>query len=232
MLPNGQPAPNPVVYDIDGILNPARTVTALHAAGDHAICHIEVGSAGDLYPAAQEGIATTHYAQLQAAGVLGAKVSGYSGYYLDIRNPQAVTIIENIIFQQCQQRGFDAVETDIDESYAATTGFPLTKAVEERYVTTLANYMHGIGLGWIIKNPDDTKDSYAADMETQADGVLTEHCNRYGSCNLLSAYQGNKAVLNAEYNLATSSFCPADSAAGFNGALFNMGLSGGRQPGS
>lgn len=138
MLPNGQPAPNPVVYDIDGILNPASTVTALHAAGDHAICHIEVGSAGDLYTAAQEGIATTYYAQLQATGVLGAKVSGYSEYYLDIRNSQTVTIIENIIFQQRQQKGFDAVETDIDESYAATTGFPLTKAVEERYVTTLA----------------------------------------------------------------------------------------------
>jgi hypothetical protein len=38
-LPIGQPAPNPVAYDIDGILNPASTVTALHAAGDHVICY-------------------------------------------------------------------------------------------------------------------------------------------------------------------------------------------------
>src|ERR1019366_9097003 len=41
----GAPAPDPVVYDIDGIENPASTVTALHAAGDHAICYIEVGTA-------------------------------------------------------------------------------------------------------------------------------------------------------------------------------------------
>jgi hypothetical protein len=38
-LPNGQHVPNPVAYDIDGILNPAGTVTALHAAGDHVICY-------------------------------------------------------------------------------------------------------------------------------------------------------------------------------------------------
>ncbi len=229
-LPNGQPAPNPVVYDIDGILNPASTVTSLHAAGDHVICYIEVGSAGSYYTAAQEGTATTYYSQLQAAGALGAKVSGYPEEYLDIGNPQTVTIIENMISQQCQQKGFDAVETDIDESYTDTTGFQLTKAIEEQYMTTLANYMHDIGLGWIIKNPDDTGDSYAADMEPLADGVLTEQCNQYGTCNHLSAYQGHKAVFNAEYNLPTSSFCPADIAAGFNGALFNVNLDGGRQP--
>ncbi len=28
-------------------------------------------------------------------------------------------------------------------------------------MTTLANYMHSLGLGWWIKNPDDTGDSYA-----------------------------------------------------------------------
>jgi len=32
--------------------------------------------------------------------------------------------------------------------------------------------------------------------------------------------RGHKAVFNAEYNLSTANFCPADNAAGFNGALF------------
>ena len=53
-------------------------------------------------------------------------------------------------------------------------------------MTTLADYMHGLGLGWWIKNPDDTGDSYAADMEPLADAVLTEQCNQYKSCGLLS----------------------------------------------
>ena len=32
-LPDGRPAPAPVIYDIDGIINPASTVTALHGRG-------------------------------------------------------------------------------------------------------------------------------------------------------------------------------------------------------
>jgi hypothetical protein len=125
------------------------------------------------------------------------------------------------------------VETDLAETYTGsdwTTGFTETKATEEQYMTTLANYMHSLGLGWIIKNPDDTGDSYASDMEPLADGVLTEQCNQYDTCGLLSAYQGHKAVFNAEYSLAPSAFCPADNAADFNGAQFNVNLFGGRVP--
>ena len=66
---NGDTAPgdNPALYDIDAIENPASTVTQLHQLGDHAICYIEVGSAGNYYTAAQEGIPATYYAQLKAS---------------------------------------------------------------------------------------------------------------------------------------------------------------------
>jgi hypothetical protein len=229
----GAPAPNPVVYDIDGIENPASTVAALHFLGAHAICYIEVGTAGNYYSAADEGISTTYYAQFQAAGVFGNKLSGYPEYFLNINSPATVSIVESMIQQQCVAKGFDAVETDLDETYSGSdgaTGFSVSQAQEVQYMTTLANYMHANGLGWIIKNPDDTGDNYAALMEPLADGVLTEQCNEYQTCSLLSSYVGHKAVFNAEYNLATSAFCPADNAIGFNGALFNVNLNGGRQP--
>jgi hypothetical protein len=229
-LPNGQPAPAPVIYDIDGIINPASTVTALHAEGKHVVCYIEVGAAGNYYSAADEGIATTYYNQLRQAGVFGKKVPGYPEYYLDIRSSATVSIIESMIDRQCASKGFDAVETDIDEEYGDKSGFPLTKADEEQYMTTLATYMHGLDLGWWIKNPDDTGDSYATDMYPLADAVLTEQCNQYSSCGLLSAYVGHKAVFNAEYHLAPSAFCPKDDALGFNGARFNLGLTGIRKP--
>ena len=148
-LPNGQRAPAPVIYDIDGIINPATTVTALHDQGKHVVCYIEVGAAGNYYSAADEGIATTYYDQLQKAGVFGKKVPGYPEYYLDIRAPATVSIIESMIDQQCAAKGFDAVETDIDEEYNDPSGFPLTKAEEESYMTTLADYMHGLGLGLV-----------------------------------------------------------------------------------
>jgi hypothetical protein len=229
-LPDGQRAPAPVIYDIDGIINPATTVAALHDQGKHVVCYIEVGAAGNYYSAADEGIATTYYDQLQKAGVFGKKVPGYPEYYLDIRAPATVSIIESMIDQQCAAKGFDAVETDIDEEYHDPSGFPLTKAEEESYMTTLADYMHGLGLGWWIKNPDDTGDSYATDMFNLADAVLTEQCNQYSSCGLLSAYVGKKAVFNAEYHLKPSRFCSKDDALGFNGARFNVALTGIRRP--
>ena len=229
-LPDGRPAPAPVIYDIDGIINPATTVETLHAMGKHVVCYVEVGAAGNYYSAADEGVATTYYDQLRTAGAFGNKVGGYLEYYLDIRSAATVAIIESMIRQQCAAKGFDAVETDIDEEYGSNSGFPLTQAEEEFYMGTLAGYLHGLGLGWWIKNPDDTGDSYASAMEPLADAVLTEQCNQFGSCDLLSAYLGHKAVFNAEYKTRTKVFCPSDNAVGFNGAKFNVGLTGVRRP--
>ncbi len=191
---------------------------------------MEVGAAGNYYSASSEGVATSYYDQLHNAGVFGAKVPGYPEYYLDIRSPATVSIVESMIRQQCADKGFDAVETDIDEEYADPSGFPLTKAEEESYMTTIADDIHGLGLGWWIKNPDDTGDSYAKDMYPLADAVLTEQCNQYSSCSLLSSYVGHKAVFNAEYRLKPAKFCAADDARGFNGVKFNRGLTGVRRP--
>ena len=232
-LPNGQPAPAPKVYDIDGILNPASTVAALHARGAHVICYIEVGSAGNYYSAAEEGIATTYYDQYQAAGVFGDSLSGYPEKFLNINSAATVKITEAMIAQQCAAKGFDAVETDLDETYSGSdgaTGFTLTQADEVAYMTKLATYMHRLGLGWVIKNPDDTGDNYATLMEPLADAVLTEQCNQYTTCSALSAYLGLKAIFNAEYNIPTSQFCAADIKAHINGALFPVSLNGTRSP--
>ncbi len=233
-LPDGRPAAAPVVYDIDGIENSKSTVNALHQLGDHVICYIEVGSAGDYYSAAQEGIPTTYYDQFEAAGVLGDKLSDYPESFLNIESPATVSIVESMIDQQCAAKGFDAVETDLDETYSGsdgTTGFTLTRATEEQYMTTLANYMHGLRLGWIIKNPDDTGDTYAADMEPLADGVLTEQCNQNNTCGLLTAYEGHKAVFDAEYPPETTAeFCASDNALGFDGVAFPLALDGARHP--
>ena len=236
-LPDGSLAPAPVVYDIDGIINPASTVSALHAMGKHVVCSIEVGAVGNYDSAAaaaaadaDEGITTTYYDQLHAAGVVGGSVPGWPEHYLDIRSPATVTIVESMIHDQCAAKGFDAVETDIDESYHSANGFGPTKADEEHLMTTLAGYMHGLGLGWWIKNPDDTGDHYAADMEPLADAVLTEQCNQYFSCGLLSPYFGVNAIVNAEYQLAVGNFCANGTALGINGAPVTLNLAGTRKP--
>ena len=234
-LPDGSPAPTPTVYDIDAIINPASTVAALHARGAHVICYVEAGSAGNYYTAAQEGIATSYYAQLQAAGVLGNVLPGYSQEnFVNINSPVAVGIIESMIHQQCGAKGFDAVETDLDETYTGydgATGFPLTEANEQTFLTTIASYIHSLNMGWIAKNLVDTGDNFATTMEPLANGLLTENCNQWNQCGQAGTYIAHgKGVFNAEYNLSTSQFCPADDAAGIDGAHIDSSVDGFRQP--
>jgi hypothetical protein len=59
-------------------------------------------------------------------------------------------------------------------------------------MTTLAHFMHAANVSWFIKNPYDTGDSYAADLQPIADAVLTEQCNQSSSCDLLASYTGSK----------------------------------------
>ena len=229
----------PSVYDIDAIENPASTVSALHAMGDHAVCYIEVGTAGNYYTAAQEGIPTTYYAQLSAAGDLGRKLSGYPEYFININASSAVPVIEAMIQQQCAAKGFDAVETDLDETFGGNegnTGFTITQADEESYLTTLASYMHGLGLAWVAKNLDDTGiQSFVTDMAPQAQAMISEECAFYGTCSLTAPFTSNgKPVWDVEYKGDWGSntqadlgkFCPADLPAGINGALKTASLNG------
>jgi len=234
-LADGSPAPTPTVYDIDAIINPASTVAALHALNDHVICYIESGSAGDYYSASQEGIPTTYYDQLQSAGVLGNTLPGYpQERFVNITSPTAVSIVESEISQQCAAKGFDAVETDLDETYTGydgATGYALTESNEQTFLTTIADYIHSLGMGWIAKNLVDTGDNFATVMEPLADGLLTENCNQWDQCGQASTYISNgKGVLNAEYNLEPSQFCPADDAAGINGARIDASVDGFRIP--
>jgi hypothetical protein len=214
------PATDPVVYDIDGFDNTAATVSSLHAMGKKVVCYMEVG--------ADDGRSDS--AALKATGE-GSAMQGWPGeFYIDIRNPQVVTIIKARI-AMCAQKGFDAIEPDIDESYKSSTGFPLTMAIEEAYMKDLTAYAHSLGVAMWGKNPDDTGDSYASDMASTFDAVLTEECNQYGTCDALSAYTGKKPIFNAEYSQTPSQFCASDNArVGWNGAQFDLGLTGTRNP--
>jgi len=235
----GNTAPNPTVFDIDGIENPASTVAALHNMGDKVICYIEIGSAGNYYTATAEGIPTTYYAQLKADGDLGKKMSGYPEYYLNITAPSTVSIIESMIKQQCAGKGFDAVEPDIDDSYTDNTGFGTTEAQNETYDKTLAAYAHSLGLAWGQKNGDNDA-AFAKALEPTTDFLLTEECNYYKTCSIVTPPYVNagKMVLNIEYtndwgsNAAKDlqSFCPSDITHGIDGTLMTVSLAGWRRP--
>lgn len=235
----GNKAADPTVYDIDGIDNSAATVSALHQKGDKVICYIEVGSAGNYYAASDEGIPVSYYAQLKAAGDLGTKMSGYPEYYLNINSASTVSIIESMIKQQCAAKGFDAVEPDIDDSYTDKTGFKISEAQNVAYLQKLASYTHNLGLAWGQKNGDNDA-AFSKALEPTTDFLLTEECNYYKSCAIVTApyVQAGKLVLNAEYTNDWGSngstdlgkFCPASIKGGLDSNLYNATLSGWRRP--
>jgi hypothetical protein len=235
----GQASTKPTVYDIDDIENTASTVTSLHSRGAKVICYVEIGSAGDYYAAADEGIPVSYYAQLKAAGDLGAKMAGYPEYYLNIKAPSAVSIIESMIRQQCANKGFDAVEPDIDDSYTDKTGFNITEAQNVVYNQTLAAYVHSLGLAWGQKNGDNDP-AFSKALEPTTDFLLTEECSFYETCGIVTPpyVQAGKLVLDAEYTndwgykISTDlgKFCPADISGGISGTLFTADLAGQRNP--
>jgi hypothetical protein len=227
------------VFDIDGIINPSSTVTAVHKLKDKAICYIEVGAAGDYYPAAMEHLRVTYYQQLRQAGDLGQAEPDYAEYYLNINAPSTLRIIEAMIKQQCAAKGFDAVEPDIDDSYADSTGFRITEQENIHYDRTLGAYAHSLGLAWGQKNGDNDPE-FSLALEPTTDFLLDEECNYYQTCRIVTTpyVRAGKLVLNAEYtddwgrNVTADlrQFCLADHAGRIDGTLFTSALAGPRNP--
>src|SRR5204862_4295894 len=115
---------------------PAPTAAALHAAGKRAVCYIETGPWERYRPDAGTFPDT----------VLGKTMEGYPAErYLHIRSPVVVELVKARI-KMCADKGFDGVEPDIDDSYTADTGFPLTQADSVAFNTTIAAYAHELGL--------------------------------------------------------------------------------------
>ena len=203
------------------------------------ICYIEIGSAGNYYSAADEGIAVSYHDQLQAAGDLGGAVPGYPENYLNINAPSTVSIIESMIRQQCAAKGFDAVEPDIDDSYTDSTGFPITEAQNEAYDRTLGAYAHHLGLAWGQKNGDNDP-AFSMALEPTTDFLLTEECSYYQTCGIVTPpyVRAGKLVLDAEYTNDWGSdvaadlgkFCAASISGGLDGTLFTSALAGERHP--
>jgi len=111
-----------------------------------------------------------------------------------------VAIVESILSQQCAAKGFDAVETDLDETFNNNEAPGIHHHPSRRRgVPHDPRELHArTRMGWIAKNLDDTgSQSFVNDMMNVADGVITEQCNQYSSCSLYKAFEGKKAIFNA-----------------------------------
>lgn len=214
---------NVSVYDIQGLDNTeepsanvtAATVAALHAQGKKVICYISTGSA-ESYRA--------DYSQFPAS-VLGKVTPGFNDeLYLDIRQINVLAPIMKARLDICKQKGFDAVEPDIDDAFKegeAVTGFALTEQDQVSYDTFIANETHARGMSIGLKNGADT--TFVKDMVPIVDWTLNEQCFEFSECSTLKPFiDAGKAVLQVEYNLDPSQFCTQANAMSFNAMKKNV----------
>jgi hypothetical protein len=208
---NSRPAS---VYDIDGFETAPSEVAALHAAGKHVICYIDVGTWENFRRDA---------GQFPKA-VLG-RPNGWPGErWVDIRQLSVLEPIMTARFQMCAHKRFDAIEPDNIDGYSNDTGFPLTAAEQLAYDEWVAGEAHSLGLAVFQKNdPEQTRV-----LERFFDGVLDEQCNQYQECSSFGPYlRAGKPVLNAEYQRwRYPRFCTSDQRAGIMGALYDLALDG------
>jgi endo-alpha-1,4-polygalactosaminidase (GH114 family) len=175
------------VYDIEMFDNDAGVVADLQARGRKVICYISVGSWEDWRPDKD----------LFPPAVIGKAYEGWSGErWLDIRQIELLAPIIRSRLDQCQAKGFDAVEPDNIDGFTNDTGFPLSYEDQLKYNIWLAREAHARGLSIGLKNDGDQ----AEDLEPHFDWAMTEDCLAEDWCEEMTPFiEAGKAVFAAEY---------------------------------
>lgn len=220
---NGATLPAPDVYDIDGQMNTAATVAALHRAGKKVICYFDAGVFESYRPDAG----------LFPRSVIGAPDEGWNdSFWLDIRQVSVLEPIMRARIADCKAKGFDAIEPDEIDGYENESGFPLTYEDQLVYNRAVATWAHEAGMSIGLKGDLEQ----AADLVDWFDWTLNEECGRYDECTtggggLQVFSDAGKAVWIAEYRTRDLD-CAALTARRWNAALYALGLptDGARQP--
>lgn len=198
-------------FDIDGFDNTAATVAAIHAAGKHAICYLDVGTAENF---------RSDYKSFPTADL--GKANGWPGEkWLNVNDSALRPIMINRI-EMCASKGFDAVEPDNMDGSENSTGFTITNAQQDAYDTWIASTVHSFGMSVAQKNFVDNSKT----LEPAFDFVIDEQCVQYSECTDLSPYtSAGKAVLDVEYKygLTNTSWC-AKLPGGVQGMAKNLDL--------
>lgn len=203
------------IYDIDGFENSAEVVRTLHAAGRTVICYVEAGAAGDFRP---------DYGSFPPS-ILG-KPNGWPGErWVDIRRIDVLAPILAKRFDMCRAKGFDAVEPDLMENYAADTGFAVTAADQLAFNRFVSRLAHERGMAVALKNDADQVDQLVGDF----DFAVVEECAEFHECDrYLPFIRAGKAVLHVEYTLKKSDFCAEARANRFSSMRKSLDLDAAR----
>lgn len=190
------PSIDATAFDLDMFDTAASTVAALHARGRKVVCYINAGAWEDWRPDAAR----------YPSAVKGRALDGWPGErWLDIRR---IDVLEPVLIDRldmCRSKGFDGVEFDNVDGYSNRTGFPLTAADQLAFDKWLAARAHERGLAVGLKNTLEL----AAELEPHFDFAILEQCFQYRECGLVEPFvESGKSVVDIEYTLTRSQFCP------------------------
>jgi hypothetical protein len=202
------------MYDVDMEATPAAIIHRLGAKSITVICYLETGgwesyrSDAGAFP----------------ASVLGGAVDGYPNErYVDIRRTDVLLPLIAARLDRAAAKGCNGVEPDLDDTYTASTGFPLTVDDQVAYDTAIASLAHARGLSIGLKNGASSDGSFEAAMAPVTDWALNESCNRFDECGGYTVYiSAGKPVFQVEYvdeGSSAASFCPTDNDRNFDGIL-------------
>jgi hypothetical protein len=170
-------------------------------------------------------------------GSQAANGSTFAGeYWLDQR-ASAWQYWEPVIISRlklAKQVGCDGLEGDQNNAYGNDATFGVTQNDSLLLYQEMFRQHHAIGLGALAKNGLEVTSQLLAGLagdtagRSKPDGFLNEECNNFNECSpeMTAAANAGYWVGQVEYseNGSTTSFCPADNAAGFMGLLKHLAL--------
>jgi len=199
--------PGAEIYEIDGDAG-AQGVAAVRAASPNAyvVCYLSAGSWEEWRGDADAFPAT----------LLGNELDGWPGErHVDLRALDALAPIWEARVEECAAAGFDAIDPDNIDSYAANSGFALTADDAAAAFELLASLAHERGMGIAQKNAPEL----AARLVAVGDLVVSEQCFEDDFCDLWAPYlDAGKPVLDVEYAVATppAEWCDRAASAGIS----------------
>jgi hypothetical protein len=146
--------------------------------------------------------------------VIGKRYQGFPDErWMDIRKIRLIAKPLQHRFDMCKQKGFDAVEPDNINGFTNPTGFPLTASDQLRFNHWVARQVHHRGMSVALKNDPEQAKQLVGDF----DFAVVEQCFQYDECGRFSPFvDAGKAVFEAEYEIAPSSYCHRAAALGFS----------------
>lgn len=200
------------IYIIDGESNSAAVVASLHAKGRKVICYIDVGAAESyrsdvgLIPRSVQGNAVDGWPQER---------------WLDVRKIDQLRPVMTARMDMCKAKGFDAVDPDLIEAYAADSGFPITYQDQITYNRWIAQLAHERGMAVGHKGNVEQ----VPDLVEVFDFSVNEQCAEYDECDTVAAYtRAGKPVFHIEYDLSKRQYCPTSAALQFSSLRKNLDL--------